>query len=130
MRLALLLVSVPVWAQVTGPTPNQDRPGVDLFAFSVTTSSGSAGVGPDEVCRQACARHRSCLAYTYDRARNLCRLQRTVRPPRTDSCCLSGARIGNLPELPAPPAEAPEPFQLQTGIDRPGADYVQHDLSP
>lgn len=77
-----------------GWEPNTDRPGADYTNFAVRL--------PQE-CREACARDLRCRAFT-DRG-GRCWLKQTVPNAVTDTCCVSGAKVGE-PDLSPPGSRA------------------------
>ena len=122
-------------ASVSGPTGNQDRPGSDFFSFDLPYSEFEASISSANTCRIACTKHTLCRAYTYVKPgiqgpRARCYLKNRVPDAVADSCCSSGVRTGSSTRIVAvsKPDDGPKYFDVKTGIDRYGSDYLAREL--
>lgn len=87
---------------------DSDRPGADFLSFAIPQNDANGA----RTCALACAENKQCQAYTYVKpgvqgpaAR--CYLKSSAPAPRSDSCCVSGARTPD--QVVAYPA-VPNPF--------------------
>jgi PAN domain len=129
VRVAVPIAPAPAPVYGPGFEVNVDRPGSDYRSFDLPAPQ------PD-MCRNQCMAEASCAAFTYvnpgvqgPNAR--CWLKTVTPPPVANGCCISGVKYMSAPPPPPPPPPPPQPASraYEQGINRPGMDYRNFDLS-